>query len=219
MSETQGAQTPSWRIDSWFPDIPPDQLKSLKIYFDEIMKFNRTLNLISPKTIQFADIIHFADSIFASRVIYKGDPSLKEIYDLGSGNGFPGLIFGILFPQVRVVLVDSDERKCEFLKHMVATLKLSNISILNINFEKMEPNSIQNCMARGLASISKAILLTRKIVRPNGVFYHVKSENWAAEVGEIPTQLCSVWTPALVSEYKLPVGSVRFAVVKTTKNQ
>ena len=215
--QQEATPPPSWRISEWFPILDAKRLESLKRYHEELLKFNRTVNLISPKTIPFADVIHFADSILACEAIRKDAPDMKEISDLGSGNGFPGLVFAILYPEVKVILVDSDQRKCEFLKHMVSTLGLKNAEVNNTVIEKLAPNSLQYCMSRGFASISKAILITRRLVPKGGVFYHLKSESWAAEVGEIPTQLCSSWNPALVADYKLPVGTVRFAVVKTDK--
>lgn len=189
----------------------------MKIYHDELQKFNRTVNLVSAKTLPFADAIHFADSISACALIAEAETGLKTIYDLGSGNGFPGLIFAIMFPSITVRLVDADQRKCEFLKHIASTCDLKNVEVLNTQIEKLEANSVKTCMSRGFASISKAILVTRKCVPVGGAYYHLKGENWSAEVGEIPTQLCSVWSPALVGEYKLPIGSFKFAVVKTNK--
>lgn len=217
MSETQTPQAPAWRIETWFPDLDPKIARHLKTYFDELMRFNRTVNLISPKTVPFADVIHFADSIYASRLIQADHPDMNEIYDFGSGNGFPGLIFAMLYPSIKVMLVDSDQRKTEFLKHVAASCQLQNVTVLNQQIEKLPLNSIKFVMSRGFASISKSILIARKIVSVGGVFYHLKGETWPAEVGEIPTQLCSAWTPALVNEYKLPIGTMKFAVVKTTR--
>lgn len=208
---------PQWRIEQWFPSLSTEIREKLRTYHEELHKFNRTVNLVSPKTLPFADAIHFADSIIASEMIVGDIPDLKRIFDLGSGNGFPGLVMAILHPKIEVVLVDADQRKCEFLKHISSLLQLPNVTVMNQQIEALEPNSVQYCMARGLASISKAILITRKIVPLGGVFYHLKGENWSAEVGEIPTQLCSVWSPALVSDYKLPIGPLRFAIVKTHK--
>jgi 16S rRNA (guanine527-N7)-methyltransferase len=72
-------------------------------------------------------------------------------------------------------------------------------------------------MSRGLANISKSILMLRKVFVPNGVYFHFKSEGWASEVAEIPTALCSYWIPELVSDYMLPVGEVKFSIVKTIR--
>lgn len=216
-SKTPENQTSSWRIEEWFPDLSSDVLKNLKIYNEELNKFNKTVNLVSQKTLPFADVIHFADSVLASRIINKYNPNIEKIYDLGSGNGFPGLVFGLLYPNTQVILVDSDQRKCEFLKHVISSTKAKNITVANQTIETLPENAIAYAMARGYASISRAILATRKNFPKGGKFFHLKSEEWGKEVAEIPTQLCSVWTPALVGEYKLPAGPVKFAVVVTEK--
>ena len=208
-----------WRVDEWFPDLSPEVKTRLKTYHDELIKFNRTVNLISAKTLFVADALHFADSILASKIIHGADPQMDQIYDFGSGNGFPGIVFAILYPSVKVVLVDTDQRKCEFLKHIAATLNLKNVTVENKNVESLPENSVKFAMCRGFASISKSILVTRKCMVKGGHFYHLKSEEWGIEVGEITSQLCSIWTPALMGEYRLPVGAVKFAVVRTEKIQ
>lgn len=216
-NQEQAAPIIYWRIDEWFPDLSPEVRTRLKTYHEELLKFNRTVNLISSKTIFVADALHFADAILASQTIQRAHPKIDKIFDLGSGSGFPGLVFGILYPQVQIVLVEVDQKKCEFLRHMIGLLKTSNVSVENKSIESFPDGSMNYVMARGLASISKAILLARKVVPKGGIFFHLKSEEWGMEVSDIPTQLCSVWAPSLVGEYKLPVGAVKFSVIKTDK--
>ncbi len=216
-NKEQEVPTIFWRIDEWFPDLSPVLKARLKTYHDELIKYNRTVNLISPKTLFVADALHFSDSILASQIIFMSNPKIDKIFDLGSGNGFPGMIFALLYPSVQVVLVEVDQKKCEFLRFIAEALGLKNVLVENRNFEGFPEGSMQTVMARGLATISKALLMTRKVVPKGGVFYHLKGEEWGIEVGEIPTQLCSIWSPSLVGEYKLPVGAVKFSVVKTDK--
>jgi 16S rRNA (guanine527-N7)-methyltransferase len=206
-----------WRIEGWFPDLNPEVLKQLRTFYEELIKFNKTTSLVSPKTIPMADAIHFSDSILASRVIINSNSKIKEIYDLGSGNGFPGLVLAILNPQVKVHLIDSDQLKCEFLKHIISSVRISNADVMNLKIEDLKDNSMQYVMSRGFASISKVIFLTRKLVTKGGVVYHLKGEQWGMEVSEIPIQLCSSWSPGLVGEYRLPIGEMKFAVIKTDK--
>lgn len=215
MSET--AAVTQWRIEQWFPDLSAEQLDKMRKFHDELQRGNRAANLVSAKTLPMADVIHFADSILACRMIQKENPGLSEIFDLGSGSGFPGMVFGILFPKVRVVLIESDVKRCDFLRQVVSSLGLANVTVENVAIEAVAPGRMKAAIARGLSSISKAILMTRKVMPAGAVLYHMKGENWSAEVGEIPTQLCSVWTPALIGEYKLPLGPMRFAVVRTDK--
>lgn len=215
MSETQ-IQSPNWRIETWFPNLDSTAIANMKIYHDELQKANRALNLVSAKTLAFADVIHFADSILSARMILADRPGLTEIYDLGSGNGFPGLVMAMM-SKVKVIVVFPDSKKGEFIQHVASLCKLSNVEFMNAQIEKIPQNSINVCMARGWTSISKAILVTRQKVKAGGVLYHVKGEGWPAEVAEIPTQLCSSWAPSLVGEYKLPLGPMKFSVVKTDK--
>lgn len=216
-NKEQEAPTIFWRIDEWFPDLSPEVKARLKTYHEELLKYNRTVNLISPKTLFVADALHFADSILASQAIYRSNPKIDKIFDLGSGAGFPGLVFALLYPSVQVVLVEVDQKKCEFLRFMAQALGLKNVTVDNKTIEAFPEASMGIVMARGLSTISKALLMTRKVVGKGGIFYHLKGEEWGIEVGEIPTQLCSIWSPSLVGEYKLPVGAVKFSVVKTDK--
>lgn len=205
-----------WRIPEWFPNLGADHLAKLRIYYDELMKVNKAVNLIGVKTIPMADAIHFADSILASQLIASDRP-IDEIYDFGSGNGFPGLVYALLNPKTKVVCVDSDERKCEFIKHTAHKMSISNIQVLITQIEKLPENSVRYGMNRGLASISKAILILRKPFKKDGVLYHLKGEEWFNEVSNIPTQLCAYWKASLVSEYRLPIGEIKFAIAKTEK--
>ena len=205
-----------WRIDQWFPDLDGGARLKLKLFHDELMKFNKSINLISVKTIGQADAVHFADSIMAVRMILANNP-IDDIHDFGSGNGFPGLIFAILSPTTKVHLVELDQRKAEFLKHCISTLGLSNADVMIRAVESLTPGTVKVAIARGFATITKILLNCRKIFLKGGKVYHMKSEEWASEVAQIPTQLCSYWTPALIGDYKLPVGEVRFAIVKTEK--
>lgn len=208
--------TVHWRIDQWFPELSTEVRSNLKKYHEELLKFNKTSNLIGVKTIPMADAIHFADSILACRIIEK-DLKTNEIFDFGSGNGFPGLVMALMMPHRKVHLVENDNRKCEFLKHMIQVLKLSNVDVLMRSVEALEAGSVTCAVSRGFAPISKAILMARKAVPVGGIYYHIKGEEWATEIADIPTQLCSFWLPSLLSEYKLPIGEIRFSVVKTEK--
>ena len=209
-------QVPNWRLKEWFPDLNFETHNLLKKYFIELQKFNKVINLISAKSVLHADALHFADSILASRVVRVNTNKNNYLYDIGSGNGFPGLVYAILYPDQKMILVDSDQRKCEFLKHTAEALFLKNVIVQNIRIERISHGSIEQAICRGFSPLPKTLLILRKIMQNNGVVYHLKSEEWALEVSHIPIQLCSIWQPALEAEYVLPVGGIRMFVVKTS---
>lgn len=207
----------SWRIDTWFPQIDAARRNLLKSFFNDVIKFSRTINLVSAKTLPLLDLVHFADSICAAFELKKLIPTGSTIYDIGSGNGFPGIVMACILSDYKFVLVDTDQRKCEFLKHAVSTLGLSNVSVINSPIESLPEASIDFAVSRGFASISKSLLLTRKAFKTGGNYFHLKGDQWGLEVAAIPTQLCSAWSPALSCEYVLPGTSVKLFIVKTTK--
>ncbi|MBY0553267.1 16S rRNA (guanine(527)-N(7))-methyltransferase RsmG [bacterium] len=210
-------QAPNWRIKAWFPELDDKTHDQLKKYFVELQKFNKVVNLISQKTMLNADAIHFGDSIRASQIVRKKCNKNNYLHDLGSGNGFPGLVYAILYPDQKMILLDSDERKCEFLKHVADTLGLLNVIVQNKKIDTLPPGTIEQAICRGFSPLPKALLMLRKIILKGGAIYHLKSEEWAIEVSQIPTQLCSIWQPALEEEYVLPVGGIKMFVVRTSK--
>jgi len=212
------AITIHWRIDDWFKDIPEETRAKFKKYHEELLRLNKGINLISAKAIPVADAMYFADTIIATRFIQK-DLKHKEVYDLGSGNGFPGIIMAIMMPNVKFHLVDFDAKKAEFLKHVIKELQLKNVDVLIRNVDVLPPASIQCAISRDFNTLTRSLLATRKVFAVGGIYYHMKGEEWATEIADIPSQLCSFWSPGLLGEYKLPVGEVRFAVVKTEKIQ
>lgn len=207
----------NWRVEEWFPNLGGQPLELLHKYFETLVKFNKTLNLVSVKTIAFADSVHFADSILASQIVNEKINKDEYLYDIGSGNGFPGLVYSILYPEQKVLLVDSDERKCEFLKYVISTCKLSNVAVLNKKVETLGAESIKQAICRGYAPLPFALLQLRKCSALGAQIYHLKSEEWSLEVSQIPTQLCSIWQPGLVGEYRLPIGDAKMFVVNTEK--
>jgi len=187
------------------------------LYKDELTRFNNALNLVSPKTLGSADVLHFADSILASRVIVRDAVGVNEFYDIGSGGGFPGMVLGILYPMITVHLLEVDTRKSEFLKHIISALKISNVKVLNQNLDTIGENAISHAISRAFSPLTNALLQSRKFIKQGGSYYHLKSQKWPTEISQLPTQLCSIWQPSLVSEYKLPFNLGKFAVVKTDK--
>ncbi len=207
----------NWRIKSWFPELEVQKQALLRAYFNELLKFNKTVNLIPPKSLLHCDLIHFASCISGCKIVRKKVNEINNLYDIGSGNGLPGVVYGILFPQQKVILVDIDDRKAEFLKHVVTTLNLTNISVEIKRVEAYPPDSISQGLCRGFASLTQTLLALRKNVILGGAIYNFKSDEWSKEVLQIPSQLCSSWRPSMIGEYKLPITDTKLYIVEAIK--
>ena len=205
------------RLKNWIPKVADDSCEKAAIYHAELLKFNKTLNLISANTVKTADSVHVADSMFASLIVEESAVAGHAIYDFGSGNGCPGLIYAILYPARKVFLVDRDQRKMEFCKHVGAMLKLGNLSVLTKGIEEIPNGSVVNAIARGFAPFSKALLTCRKNFPKGGRFFHMKSDGWANELASMPSQVFSHWSPSLLGQYRLPEVKSEMFVVMTEK--
>lgn len=206
----------NWRIEDWFPELEEEVLRKLKIYHGELLHFNKTINLVSQKTEKNADDLHFADAILGSQIVLN-DTKHKTIYDIGSGNGIPGMVLAILDPAYQLVLVDRDVRKCEFLKLAARRIELSNIVVLNSPVEKLRDDSIECAISRGFANLSKTFVMTRNKLRAGADYYHFKSDSWFREVADIPSQLSRYFSPSLLADYHLPASNARLSIIKAVK--
>ena len=206
------------RLLSWFPQLDVKLVDKLIIYLSELNKFNKAVNLVSPNTLATADAVHIADAVFAQRAIVPALVSGHPLYDFGSGNGFPGLVFGILNPTLKVILVDRDERKLEFCKHVASATGASNVTTMKADVEALPEKSVINAVARGFAPLGKAMLVARKVMPKGGKFFHLKGDQWAMELSQVPSQLFSFWQPSLIGEYRLPDQGAEMGVVLTDKS-
>ena len=217
VSERLGHGGDWWRRMGTRADVNDEIAENLATYTQELLKFNKTVNLISATTIRTVETTHFYDAIAASRLIQPAMIPGAPLYDFGSGNGLPGLVFAILNPKTKVVLVDRDQRKLEFCKHVAATVKLTNLTIHVGAVEDLPESSVKNAVGRGFAPLSRALLTARKVVGKDGKFFHLKGDGWANELAQVPSQLFTFWSVSLLGQYRIPDSTGELAVVVTVK--
>lgn len=102
-------------------------------YFLELKKWSRRVNLIAKGTGD-VEIVekHFLDSLTLLPALTGKNPHLL---DIGTGAGFPGLVCKTAMPELKVTLVEPRFKRVSFLNHVIRTLKLENISVLECRAE------------------------------------------------------------------------------------
>jgi len=122
----------------------------LKTYQALLNKWQLKINLISSATLRNAGQRHFEDSLQVTDYIPQ---SAKTLFDLGSGGGFPGLVLAMARPDINVHLVESDQKKCAFLK-TVSRETQTSVTIHNDRIENVSCETTPDVItARALASL------------------------------------------------------------------
>ncbi len=217
VGEAPSSELVAKRLSGWFPDLAPEILGRLTIYHENLLKFTKAVNLISANTIKNAEAVHVADAVMASQILVGSLVPGKPIYDFGSGNGCPGIILAALYPERSVILVDRDKRKMEFCKHVVSAMNLKNVTCDPLDVEEITDNSVHNGIARGFAPFTKALIMCRKQFVKGGRFLHLKTDGWANEMAQMPSQVFTHWSPSLIGKYRIPESNADLAIVMTEK--
>ena len=133
--------------------VSDDIFKNIEIYHGLLVKWNKAINLVSPKSIPDAWHRHFIDSAQVTGFV----PENTKVYaDLGCGGGFPGLVVAIMRPDIDVHLVESDERKCQFMRTVVRECALNNVTIHISRVENVTDSITPDFItARALASLEQ----------------------------------------------------------------
>ena len=142
-----------------------DQRNQLEEYKAYLVTWNKTHNLISKKQAQKIDD-HIADSLIISPFLNK------NIIDLGSGGGLPGIPLAIINPDKEFYLIESNTKKSSFLLHTTSRLSLENTSVINKRIEKVETKTFPesfDIVCRAVGSTEFIISLTAPLLQKTGV--------------------------------------------------
>jgi 16S rRNA (guanine527-N7)-methyltransferase len=141
------------------------QISQADKYLDQILKWNRTRNLVS-RNLKKNDLAeHFLDCAVLQKHLLPG-----SVIDLGSGPGFPGICLGIIDPNRELTLVDSNRKKTSFLIHIKNELGLNLVSVKNARAEEIKQIDETNIVCRAFkepADLLKS--LENKISKKNKI--------------------------------------------------
>ena len=145
------------------------QIEQFKKYFELLVEYNKVMNLTGIIEESQVYLKHFYDSLTLVKAYdFNGSISLC---DVGSGAGFPSIPLKIAFPSIKVTIIDSLNKRLEFLKIVVKEIGLTNVSLIHSRAEEYNGReSFDVVTSRALADVNIGLELCMPLVKVNGYY-------------------------------------------------
>lgn len=194
------------------------QLAALARYEQELLDWNSHTNLTAIRSSQEVRTKHFLDSLTCLLAFRETPP--ERLIDVGTGAGFPGIPLKILYPKMQLTLVESVGKKVDFCRHIVRTLNLTNVDVVQERAEALGQSPAHRekydwAVARAVAILPVLAEYLLPLVRVGGSMLAMKGESGPAEahaaehamrlLGGHLRQLVPVTLPGVVEERYLVV--------------
>ena len=164
--------------------LTPEQVESFQIYYDELICWNKKVNLTAIVDYEEVQLKHFLDSLTITLALEDMPPLLL---DVGAGAGIPGIPLKILFPSICLTLLDSVARKTSFLAHLVARLGLGGVEVLTGRAEHLAHDGryrerFDLVLSRGVAKLATLAELALPFCIMGGTFIAQKKGEIEGEI-------------------------------------
>lgn len=157
--------------------ITSKQLDQLEKYYELLLSWNKLMNLTTIIEHDAVYLKHFYDSLTLIKACSLNE--ISSLADVGSGAGFPGLVLKIFYPELKITIIDSNNKKISFLKEVAQNLELKNITFVHDRCENFAHTNKENfdiVTARAVASLNILIELCLPLVKINGYFIALKGD-------------------------------------------
>ncbi|MBO5120402.1 MAG: 16S rRNA (guanine(527)-N(7))-methyltransferase RsmG [Bacilli bacterium] len=152
-------------------ELTEEQLIKLNNFYKLLVEWNEKINLTRITEEEDVYLKHFYDSLTIAKVV---DLSTKKtLCDVGTGAGFPGIVLKIVYPNLKITLVDSLLKRVNYLNTIIKDLGLENIQAIHSRGEDFK-EKFDIVTARAVANIEKLLGFTMHLVNKDGLFIAMK---------------------------------------------
>ena len=152
------------------------QLEKLNQFYELLISWNQKMNLTRITEKEDVYLKHFYDSLTLSKVIDLNQD--LTLCDVGSGAGFPGIVLKICFPNLKITLLDSLQKRVNYLNEIIKELDLKDIEAIHTRAEeyaKQNREKFDIVTARAVANLKILSELCIPMVKVNGLFIAMKA--------------------------------------------
>ena len=154
--------------------VSADTRQKLLLYIGLLQKWNKVYNLTAVRDPLEMVNLHLLDSLSVLPYI-----QVKNLLDVGSGGGLPGIVLAICLPQLKVTTIDAVQKKVIFMRQVKGELGLDNLEVVHARVENYQPaEKFDAIISRAFSELGLFISLTKHLIKENG--------QWLAMKGQVP---------------------------------
>jgi 16S rRNA (guanine527-N7)-methyltransferase len=167
-------------------ELTPAQLEQFETYYRELVDWNKRVNLTHITDYEEVQLKHFLDSLTVTLVWPLGNAVLSLI-DVGTGAGIPGIPLKIVFPNIKLVLLEAVAKKAAFLRHITQKLGLDGVEIVvgraeEVAHEAQYREKFDLVLSRAVAPLPTVVELVLPLCALGGSFIAQKKGDTKAEI-------------------------------------
>lgn len=194
-----------------------EQQQKLDQFYHLLVEWNEKINLTRITSEEDVYLKHFYDSLTIVKVVDLN--KVHTLCDVGTGAGFPGIVLKIVFPHLKITLIDSLQKRVNYLNSIIKDLSLNEIEAIHSRGEDYH-EKFDVVTARAVANIEKLLTYTMHLVKNQGVLVAMKA-NITEELNPNAQQKINrKYTIKKIEQFSLPYeNSIRSLVVISNKTK
>ncbi len=163
-------------------DLSKEKVEAFKFFLEELMRWNRKMNLTSIRSPFDIVVKHFLDSLAVSPYLSQG----SSLVDIGSGAGFPCIVLKISDPGLKVTSIDSSQKKLSFQRHLIRQLSLEGVDTVHAHLpdpgvQDKFNESFDYALSRAFGSLETLLRIGRSFIKDAGIVIAMKGKMGARE--------------------------------------